>query len=327
MTHDRGLMLKVSFPFNITDLNDSVLLPANVSFDESMAGSIAELGRRKNHPTSCLLKHGSVRTDLEDFMQKAPYDVIFDGPEGVSTHLERIGEVPVSAPLLDILDNFRAHDFYTYRHSLTVFALTSFLLNSDAHGEHVENNLLMVGPTHDLGKLLIPDQILNKRTPLTHEERCLLEQHTVAGYILLCYYLGDHTHPAALAALNHHERRDGSGYLRGLNELDPVVEMLAACDVYDALISSRPYRPVNYDNRSALEELTDIAAAGALDWRCVQALIGRNRAGHPTPDQVDVSLEKRGYQPPENCYARFADDEATSPQHLIPEAPSKPLST
>jgi HD-GYP domain-containing protein (c-di-GMP phosphodiesterase class II) len=79
------------------------------------------------------------------------------------------------------------------------------------------------------------------------------------------------------------------------------------CDVYDALISSRPYRPKNYDNRTALEELTAIANAGGLDWRCIKALIGRNRAGQPTPDKVDISLEKRGTPPSGNCYAVIAE--------------------
>lgn len=308
-------MLRVAFPFDITDLNGQLLLPAESPFDETVAQQIAEQGRRKNHPSSCLLQHDHVRTDLEAFMHDGPYDCIFDGPEGIAAHLERIGEVPVSTPLLDVLDDFREHDFYTYRHSLTVFALTSFLLSNDAKDGHIEKSLLMVGPTHDLGKQLIPEQVLNKRTPLTHQERSLLELHTVAGYTLLSYYLGDHQHPAALAALNHHERRDGSGYLRGISELDPVVEMLAACDVYDALISTRPYRPVNYDNRSALEELTDIAATGALDWRCVQTLISRNRSDHPAPEQVNISLEKRGQQPPKNCYARFADEPPRSTRH------------
>ncbi len=318
--------LNTIFPFDITDLEGRVLLPAGSPFDDAVARQVSARGLQKNHATCCLMQHGNIRTDLESFMQEGPYAFIFDGPDGIKEHLERIGEVPISAPLLRALDDFRSHDFYTYRHSLIVFALTSFLLGSSLQSGIVETKLLMVGPTHDLGKLFIPTEVLHKRTPLTRAERSMLELHPVAGYILLSYYLGDHNHPAAIAALDHHERSDGSGYSRGLTTLDPVVEMVAACDVYDALISSRPYRPVNYDNRTALEELTDIAAAGALNWHCVQTLIGRNRAGHPAPDQVEVSLVKRGTQPPENCYARLADDQAPAPQaaapKMFPDTPS-----
>jgi HD-GYP domain-containing protein (c-di-GMP phosphodiesterase class II) len=83
--------------------------------------------------------------------------------------------------------------------------------------------------------------------------------------------------------------------------------MVATCDVYDALISSRPYRMSNYDNRTALEELSAIAETGALDLHCVQALIGRNRSGHPAAGQVKISLEKRGIPPTNNCYGQIIE--------------------
>ena len=77
--------------------------------------------------------------------------------------------------------------------------------------------------------------------------------------------------------------------------MSPLVEMVAICDIYDALISSRPYRVGEYDNRTALEELCDIADAGALGRYNVQARIGRNRAGYPAPEEVRLSTERRGH--------------------------------
>jgi HD-GYP domain-containing protein (c-di-GMP phosphodiesterase class II) len=171
-----------------------------------------------------------------------------------------------------------------------------------------ERNVLLVGPTHDVGKLTIPFDILQKKTPLTRRERQFLEFHSVAGYVLLSYYLGDQRHPAAHVALNHHERCNGSGYPRGLAAVSPLVEMVAICDVYDALISSRPYRKGDYDNRTALEELCDIAEAGALGRYNVQALIGRNRAGYPAPEEVRLSTERRGNPPESNCHSVTVDE-------------------
>jgi len=201
------------------------------------------------------------------------------------------------APYIDIVSGPNSHFSGT----------TSLLMENNSHLNQATKKMLIVGPIHDFGKRFIPKDILHKTTPLTKQERVLLEFHTIAGYVLLSYYLGDHSHPAVHVAFNHHERRDGSGYPRGIFNTDLLVEMVATCDVYDALVSSRPYRTVNYDNRTALEELTKIAETGALDWHCVQTLIAQNRAGHPSPDKIEVSVEKRGTPPPNNCYAIIAD--------------------
>jgi HD-GYP domain-containing protein (c-di-GMP phosphodiesterase class II) len=313
-------MLNIVLPFAINDLDGRELLASGSKLDASAIVGIAAKGRQMAYEHRCMLQHGSIRSDLTKFMGDGQYAFIFGGPEGIDAHLHRIGELPIPAPLLSILDDFRATDFYTYRHSLIVFSLTSLLMEKMFELSQASKNMLMVGPIHDIGKWLIPREILRKKTPLTRQEKSLLELHPITGYILLSHYFGDHYHPAAQIALNHHERRDGSGYPRGINEVDPLVEMVATCDVYDALVSSRPYRPVNYDNRTALEELTNTAEAGALDWRCVQALIGQNRSGHPMPETVDVSLQKRGTPPPGNCYTQIADEdviiEATSGEQL-----------
>jgi HD-GYP domain-containing protein (c-di-GMP phosphodiesterase class II) len=86
-----------------------------------------------------------------------------------------------------------------------------------------------------------------------------------------------------------YERREGSGYPYGITELDPIVEMIAVCDVYDALLSPRPYRPLSLDKRTALEELTRVANSGSLGRPCVEALVACNRIRHPGPDRVIVS--------------------------------------
>ncbi len=304
-------MLDIILPFPINDLEGRELLAVGSKLDAKAIVGIASKGRQMEYEHRCLLEHGSIRSDLKKYMNEGQYPFIFGGPEGIDAHLQRMVDLPIPTPLLHILDEFRSSDIYTYRHSLIVFSLTSLLMEKMFLCQ-VSEKMLLVGPTHDIGKWLIPKEILHKKTPLTRQERNLLEFHPITGFILLSHYLGDHYHPAAQVALNHHERRDGSGYPRGINELDLLVEMVAACDVYDALVSSRPYRPVNYDNRSALEELTSIAETEALDWRCVQALIGQNRSGHPAPEKVDVSLQKRGTPPPNNCYAQIADEEETS---------------
>jgi HD-GYP domain-containing protein (c-di-GMP phosphodiesterase class II) len=300
--------LEITLPFAIRGLDGMELLSAGSKLDEAIINDIARSGRLKQFKTSCLLQHNSILTDMERFISKDPYAFIFGGADGIREHLSQFGEIPIPEPLLSALDVFKQNDFYTYRHSLVVFALTSFMMETCYPNTLAERNVLLVGPTHDVGKLTIPFDILQKKTPLTRRERQFLEFHSVAGYVLLSYYLGDQRHPAAHVALNHHERCNGSGYPRGLAAVSPLVEMVAICDIYDALISSRPYRKGDYDNRTALEELCDIAEAGALGRYNVQALIGRNRAGYPAPEEVRLSTERRGNPPESNCHSVTVDE-------------------
>jgi HD-GYP domain-containing protein (c-di-GMP phosphodiesterase class II) len=148
---------------------------------------------------------------------------------------------------------------------------------------------------------------LKKSTPLTRAERNILEHHTLAGFVLLSYFLQDSMSFAARVAREHHERRDGSGYPLGISLSNRMVEIISACDVYDALLSSRPYRLASYDNRTALEEITEMAHQGKLSWELVQTLVSFNRQDRSNFEECKVSTEKRGTPPAGNLYGIIED--------------------
>ncbi|HWG56707.1 MAG TPA: HD domain-containing phosphohydrolase [Gaiellaceae bacterium] len=110
--------------------------------------------------------------------------------------------------------------------------------------EHAER-LRIASPMHDVGKIGIPDRILLKPGPLTPEERQVMEAHTEIGFRMLSGSGIDLLDLAALLALTHHERVDGSGYPRGLagDEIPLEGRIAAIGDVFDALTSDRAYRP------------------------------------------------------------------------------------
>ncbi|MBD3346148.1 MAG: HD domain-containing protein [Chitinivibrionales bacterium] len=254
--------------------------------------------------TYSLLKHAAVQLDLKEFLQIYPYDVIFSDKIDMTALYGSMGEIYLSTPVLGTLDYFKIKDYYTYRHIITVFALTT-LIGSDLLDDCDERIIgSAAGPTHDIGKICVPLSILRKSTPLTSEERKFLQHHTVAGYVLLNYYNAGSV--AAEVALNHHERKDGSGYPRGYNGIDRMAEIVAACDVYDALISMRPYRKECYDNRTALEEITIMAEEGKIGWDVVKSLIAHNRQNKPHYTEVVISKEKRGAPPKMNSYGKIA---------------------
>jgi HD-GYP domain-containing protein (c-di-GMP phosphodiesterase class II) len=293
--------------FAVRSIEGDEILPANAPLTESQIAAIAAAGRARRWRQRVLLCHGTVRQDLARASRVGAYAVVF-GDDREYDDLELLmGRILLPEPCLRGLDWFRANDDYTYRHILMVFALTCLLAQrlgrngSDTAAEAV------AGPLHDFGKLCVPLEILVKRTALTLAERRQLEQHTLAGHALLCHYSGHREDYTARVARDHHERRDGSGYPYGMPLVDPLVEIVAACDVYDALVSPRPYRAASFDNRSALEELTLMAESGRIGWPVVRLLVSLNRRDRPAPERCDVSLEKRGVQPPGNLYGVLAD--------------------
>jgi HD-GYP domain-containing protein (c-di-GMP phosphodiesterase class II) len=233
---------------------------------------------------------------------------IFSDQKEINDLLNLLETVRFPIPVLQTLDYFKTNDFYTYAHVLMVFALST-LLAKDLLPDYQERiRLSATGPTHDTGKVSVPQHILKKATPLTKRERRFLEHHTAAGYVLLSYYYKDSQHLACKVALDHHERRDRSGYPRGALLEDPMVEIIAACDVYDALIMPRPYRSGAYDNRTALEELTEMAKQNKIGWDVVKALIAHNRKSNPHYKEITVSAEKRGTAPSYNVYGMIAEE-------------------
>lgn len=258
--------------------------------------------------TLSLLEYGSIREDILKFLGMPPYNFIFSAGELVAELMGTMETISLISPFLEALDYFRKHDFYTYRHILMVFALSILLAKEVLHDYRDRIHEIATSPTHDYGKICVPIPILKKSTPLTKTEYSTLKHHSAAGYALLSYYYKDAGNIFAKVALEHHERRNGSGYPRGIVLDDPLVEIIAACDVYDALISPRPYRPVSYNNRTALEEITKMAERSELGWEVVQALIALNRRAKSHFREIRVSEEKRGTPPEENFYGIIAEE-------------------
>jgi putative two-component system response regulator len=128
---------------------------------------------------------------------------------------------------------------------------------------------------HDIGKLGIPDRILVKPGPLTDDERAEIQEHTTLGHRILRGSTSELIRLAAEIALSHHERFDGTGYPRGLigEEIPLEGRIAAVCDVFDALTTSRPYRPRAFTQEEALELLRS-ERGKAFDPQVVDAFLG-----------------------------------------------------
>lgn len=143
---------------------------------------------------------------------------------------------------LDLLD-LRSYDDYTYKHSVNVCVLATVI--GIALGLK-SSELVMLSSAamlHDIGKLQIDPQILNKPERLTTEEFEIVKKHAELSYEILCE---QKTIPAMIAqgVLYHHENENGSGYPSGLqhNQIPLFSKIIHVVDVYDALTSRRPYK-------------------------------------------------------------------------------------
>ena len=298
-------ILKLGFPVITPDRKE--LLPAGTELTpETMAGLISQ---SKDEPSEVkpLLRYGWVSEDIRRIFSMAPYAMLFSERRKTDELVRLMEGVELPLSILKCLDYFKLYDPYTYRHVLVVFALSLLLAREFIEDEQDLRQKALAATAHDFGKVSVPLGVLQKSSPLTVDERRHLNHHTVAGYVLLSYYFKDAENLAAKTARDHHERRDGSGYPSGNLFEDSMVEIVAVCDVYDALISQRPYRPTSFDNRTALEELTRMAEKGQFQKELVQALISYNRKGHPHYTTVTVSKKKRGSSPADNLYGVISE--------------------
>jgi hypothetical protein len=137
--------------------------------------------------------------------------------------------------------------------------------------EQHANEIAYAGMIHDVGKANVPDAILKKPGPLTPEERREIEKHTLWGDALLSE--NDEFRAAREVARAHHERWDGTGYPDGLagEDIPLAARIVAVCDVYDALISERPYKQA-WPAGEAIAEIKRMSGTH-LDPRIVEAFI------------------------------------------------------
>ena len=164
-----------------------------------------------------------------------------------------------------------ARDSYTGRHSESVVELAMQVSRELGLSESFMQGLKQVALLHDIGKLGIPDAILAKPGPLDEDEWKLMFTHPIIGAQIVASV--DDLAPLAPAIRAEHERCDGTGYPDGLTrEQIPLASRITfACDAYDAMTSSRPYRAA-MDRPAAMAELRDNAGT-QFDPDVVSALL------------------------------------------------------
>lgn len=145
--------------------------------------------------------------------------------------------------LFSLFSWLKSSDDYTYRHTMAVAMISTLIGKWLQLKDNELMELTMAATLHDVGKMNVPSEILNKPGTLTDEEFETVKQHTIFGYNIIKATAGT-TERQALVALQHHERQDGSGYPYGIcnDHIDLFARIVAVADVFHAMTSKRVYR-------------------------------------------------------------------------------------
>lgn len=194
--------------------------------------------------------------------------------------------------LFALARSIEAKDPYTEYHCERLSTLSEALAKSLGLAQETCNALRRAGIVHDIGKVAVPDSILNKRGPLTDTERLVMEQHPAVGE-KICAPLKSMR--AVLPIIrHHHEKLDGSGYpdrLRG-DQIPLGARILQTVDVYDALTTDRPYRKA-LSREGALRIMNEEVRKGWWDARLVQEL---TRMVQGTSNRPEDQMHLKGAQ-------------------------------
>ena len=215
------------------------------------------------------------KATFADEVKKAG-QIVNKGKEAVLSMFQeaRMGkaiEAEAAAPLVEEISNsvmrnpgalislarLKTADDYTYMHSVAVCALMIALARQLGLDEQETREAGMAGLLHDLGKAMIPMEVLNKPGKLTDEEFAVVKTHPEEGHKLLLQGKGINEITRDVC-LHHHEKADGSGYPKGLNNdsMSLYAKMGAVCDVYDAITSNRPYK-AGWDPAESIKRMAE----------------------------------------------------------------------
>ncbi len=241
---------------------------------------------------------------------KRAQKIVSKGKEAVVSMFQeaRMGkaiEAEAAAPLVEEISNsvlrnpgalislarLKTADDYTFMHSVAVCALMIALARQLGLDEQQTREAGMAGLLHDLGKAMIPLEILNKPGKLTDAEFDLVKTHPAEGFKLLLGGTGINEITKDVC-LHHHEKVDGSGYPKGLTgeTMSIFAKMGAVCDVYDAVTSNRPYK-AGWDPAESIKRMAEWT--GHFDPAVFQAFV-KSLGIYPIGSLVRLASGKLG---------------------------------
>jgi putative nucleotidyltransferase with HDIG domain len=239
----------------VYSVNGSFLLSKGIHIKMSYVNRLAELGVDYIYIEDELSKGVELKDFIEENTRESCKKEVKKVLENFSTqgNLELSSIVTAAQDIVesvlgqrDIIVNLidiRRKDEYTYAHSVNVCALAVLLSIKLGYNKNKVSDIAVGALLHDLGKVLVPEEILNKTTELTDKEKEIIKQHVIYGYEAL----SDASWISSISKviiLTHHENIDGSGYPFGWrgDKINNATKIISICNVFDSMVSKKPYR-------------------------------------------------------------------------------------
>lgn len=244
-----------------------ILLDTNEPFEDDLKPFVAKKTEAQNAFEGSVGRFKSVFQSI-----KFGKNLAVEELENIVTPL--VDQVLNNSSIVRQLWQLEVCDAYTFDHSVCV-SLTSALLAKWANcDEKTIREIAIAGLMHDIGKVNIPDEILNKPGILTQDEMKIMKTHATLGYVLLMNQKSV-SEPILRAVVEHHERYDGSGYPYGLkgDMIQRISRIVAIADVFSAMTTKRVYREAS--NPFYVAKLMTEESYGYLDPMLTQLFLSR----------------------------------------------------
>jgi putative nucleotidyltransferase with HDIG domain len=196
----------------------------------------------------------------------------------VAAQARRLEEIFLAA-IQALAEALEVKDPYTRGHSVRVSHYSAIIAKALGLDAEMVRQIALGGHVHDIGKIGVREEVLNKPSALTDEESQHIMSHPVVGWRILAPLLGEA--PVSLNVVrSHHERVNGTGVPDGLHgdHIPLEARIVAVADAFDAMTSGRPYREAEMTFDEALEELQSHCGT-QFDQRVVTAMIDASRSG------------------------------------------------
>jgi putative nucleotidyltransferase with HDIG domain len=288
-----------------TILNEygAIIISEGTILDDHLVNKLKKMGlfrlqvfEQENHETEYkdeFIK--SYNSSVDEYKK-----IITDIANGADLNTEKIDNVVDSVlqrfeekrDIISCLNQIRSADEYTYAHSINVSLISMLIGNWMKFDSGRVRLLVQAGMLHDIGKTMVPIEILNKPGKLTAEEFEEIKKHPVYGYRIV-EKVPSVSKEVLSAVLMHHEKEDGTGYPNKLSgdKIHIFAQIVSVADIYDAMTSNRVYREKDcpFDVFQLMEE----NSLGKLNPTVVFAFLN-NMAAYYIGDKVRLSNDEIG---------------------------------
>ena len=217
-------------------------------------------------------EYKNVSKKLDNVFDKVKEDGKIDAEDIVAEMDSFAMEITKESDILTQMRLLKAVDDYTFNHSMGVSVLALTLGKWLGYSDDQIVELSIAGLFHDIGKLRIPDEIINKPGKLTEEEFEIMKKHAFYSYEMLLK-TRQFSNNILMGVLQHHEKIDGTGYPNGLKgkKIHDYAKIIAICDQYHALTSNRVYK--GKDSPLRVADYIKVESFKSLDPHMVQVFL------------------------------------------------------